>query len=130
MPYPPEYILAAAQQIRPQLPELLGEQAPECDRQLAALLDQIRDGQPVHQQILELLAKPEATRTQLNEILSVTRSYSKGFNPLPGDPPPLPQPPMYECPYGDYSWERLSIADPIPPCPNHDCSLVLKGTTP
>ena len=71
MSYSPEAIFEAAHSIRPYLSELLGaELAIEVSQKLVELLTQAAKGQPVENQILELLASHDSTREWLGSRLN------------------------------------------------------------
>ena len=71
MSYSPDAIFEAAHSIRPYLSELLGaELAIEINQKLVELLTQAAKGQPVENQILELLASHDSTREWLGSRLN------------------------------------------------------------
>ncbi|XGV97801.1 MAG: hypothetical protein ACAF41_02480 [Leptolyngbya sp. BL-A-14] len=141
--YTSEDVLRAAREIRDQLPELLGEEYTQLiDQPLLDLLIQADDGQPVDNQILELLASQEATRLWMLEFLKkenklpadITKDVTRGGWRPPGNIfPPTENgdgtnPYLYFCPHlgCNYTWERSDIAEPVGTCPIHDCELVQK----
>ncbi|HEY9659603.1 MAG TPA: hypothetical protein V6C65_14180 [Allocoleopsis sp.] len=115
--FDPEEILECARAIRPFLPELLGAEAEQVDRQLAELLAQAKVGQQVDAQILELLKSHSKTRQWAAEFLS-PKEVPKGFDRLPGNMDSVSAQ-KYVCPQGDYIWYRRSVGVPIPICPSH-----------
>ncbi len=112
-----EDVLEGARAIRPYLPDLLGETAAECDRQLADLLAQAQQHQAVDTQILTLLKGNPKTLQWLKEFLA-TPAISKGFERLPGSSGAVSAP-KYVCPQGDYVWYQRSAGIPVPTCPTH-----------
>jgi len=71
--FQPEDILEGGRSIRPFLPELLGNDAVQVDKQLAELLAKAMAGQQVEQQILEILKSHPDTRNWIAEFLSNTK---------------------------------------------------------
>lgn len=110
-------ILEGARLIRSYLPELLGDQAPAVDRDIAALLALAQQGETVDEPLLTLLKDHEATYLWMGEYLS-TQQVAKGFEPLPGRSGAIAAP-KYTCPQGDYVWYQRSAGQPIPHCPSH-----------
>lgn len=110
-------ILEGAREIRAYLPELLGDQAPAVDRDLAALLAQAQRGETVDDLLLRLLKDHEATYLWMGEYLS-TRRVAKGFESLPGRSGAIAAA-KYICPEGDYVWYQRSTGQTIPRCPTH-----------
>jgi hypothetical protein len=116
-------VLEAAQAIRPHLPDLVGEEAEEVDRELRQLLARAETGETVKIDILRVLSHRDATRQWANHLLNVPerdRSYER--------PPGKAQAvsvPKYICPKGDGPpWYRFSIGDQVPLCPNHRIPLI------
>lgn len=121
---PESTILEAAKSIRQFLPDLLGEQAPEVDHQLADLLNRHQAGEPMENQVTNLLASHPPTREWMYNFLAAdaVQTRSLGYNPLPGIP--KIDAPRYVCPQGDYIWHHIDSSDPIPACPTHHCPLI------
>jgi hypothetical protein len=121
-------VLETAQAIRPYLPELVGDQADEVDRELNELLGQADAGKSVKIPILKVLRRHDATREWANKLLKVPlqdRSYER----LPGRRQ-IPAVPMYGCPEGDGEpWYRFSVAEEIPRCPKHDVPFVPRAVS-
>ncbi|MBD2344906.1 hypothetical protein [Anabaena subtropica] len=122
MAFQPEDILEGGRSIRPFLPELLGNDAVQVDKQLAELLAQAKAGQQVEQQILEILKSYPDTRNWIAEFLS-EQQVSKGFQQLPGSGEALSAQ-KYICPQGDYVWYRRVVGATIPTCPTHGVLLI------
>ncbi|MHC0066939.1 hypothetical protein ACWATR_29185 [Nostoc sp. UIC 10890] len=123
MVFEPEDILEGTRLIRPFLPELLGDDAVQVDRQLSELLAQAKAGQQVHDQIFEILKSYPDTDDWMAEFLS-EKPITKGFDPLPGKGQPISAS-KYRCPQGDdYSWYRRSVGTAIPNCPTHNVPLI------
>jgi len=116
-----EDILEGTRSIRPFLPELLGDDAVQVDRQVAELLAQAKAGQQVHEQILELLKSYPDTRTWMAEFLSETQ-VSKGFDRLTDQGQPISGS-KYTCPEADYVWYRRVVGETVPTCPTHGVLL-------
>ncbi|MBN8564857.1 MAG: hypothetical protein J0L70_30450 [Leptolyngbya sp. UWPOB_LEPTO1] len=112
--FTPERIRQIAQAIQPQLPELLpADIAADLDFQLTALLKQANAGQPVEQQILDLLYRQEALRSQLQ------LETAKQFNPIPSNSAPIPTTTTFRCPHCDYT-DTVPQVGMIPePCSDH-----------
>ncbi|MEH1925121.1 hypothetical protein [Nostoc sp.] len=123
MVFEPEDILEGSRSIRPLLPEILGDDAVQVDRQLSELLAQAKAGEPVHEQILEMLKIYPDTRNWIAEFLS-KKQVSKGFEELPGKGQPISAS-KYRCPEGDdYTWYRRVVGAKIPNCPTHNVPLI------
>ncbi|MEH2214063.1 hypothetical protein [Nostoc sp.] len=122
MTFEPDDILEAGRSIRPFLPELLGNDAVQVDKQLAELLAQAKAGQEVDKQILEILKSQPDTRNWIAEFLS-EKQVSKGFEPLPGKGQAISAQ-KYICPQGDYVWYRRIVGATIPICPTHGVLLI------
>lgn len=122
---PESNILEAAKSIRQFLPDLLGEQAPAVDHQLAELIIRHQAGEPMENQVTSLLASHSSTRQWMRNFLGADaeQTRSLGYNPLPGIP--TIDAPRYACPQGDYLWHHIDSSDRIPLCPTHHCPLIL-----
>jgi hypothetical protein len=115
--FKPEDVLEGTRSIRPYLPDLLGTEAEEVDRQLAELLEKANTEQKVDQQILEILKSRPKTRNWMAEFLS-PKQQSKGWQQLPGSSGAVSAR-KYVCPQGDYVWYRRSAGILVPSCPTH-----------
>lgn len=123
MVFEPEDILEGSRSIRPLLPEILGDDAVQVDRQLSELLAQAKAGEPVHEPILAMLKSYPDTRNWIAEFLS-KKQVSKGFEELPGKSQPISAS-KYRCPEGDdYTWYRRVVGAKIPNCPTHNVPLI------
>jgi len=128
--YETEDILQAARAIRPRLNNLLGTEAETVAQQLDKLLAQADTGQVVGDNILELLSEYQATRQEMNARLS--KEEFKNYSPLNGDSSKPVATSEYICPdkagctCGKYptGWDRHSIEDAIPNCPNLNKALI------
>jgi len=120
--FDPEDVLECARSIRPFLPDLLGSEAENFDRQLADLLALSKTRTPVNTKILELLTSHPKTRQWAAEFLASQPTSkganSRGYERLPGSSDAVSAP-KYACPQGDYVWYRRSVGIPIPVCPTH-----------
>jgi hypothetical protein len=125
-----EDVLESARSIRPELPELLDEEADFFDQQLADLLAQANAGQAVEQPILDLLNCHDKTRKWVGEFLNKPL-LPKGpllpgapeFQPLPGYSP-AQSTIKYVCPVGNDFTRRLRSGEPVPICRTHQVALV------
>lgn len=116
-------LLELAEAIRPDLPAL----APDTADQLDELLDQLRFGEPVNDDVLELLTSTAPLRRRVNELLPSEADAEKGgadygFQEMPGHGEPVAAT-SYVCPHGDYRYPVLEVGEPIPVCPNHKVPL-------
>jgi hypothetical protein len=133
-----ERILEVARSIRPYLPGLIGDEAPEVDRGLVDLLNGAAAGADVGEAVLELLMFRPATHTWAASVLAdeqhrppsvraaQERSAKRGFSPLPnpygGDPVDAEK---YVCPVdGNFVWWRTGVGEPVPQCPDHPGSTL------
>lgn len=124
----PEEILEAARSIRPFLSQLLDPQdAQSVDSQVAALLARAKAGETVDLQLADVLAERDATRQWMREFLESDRESllraEKSYQPLPGNPSPIPGLVKYVCPEGDFVWYLSREGEEIPKCPTHDIPL-------
>jgi hypothetical protein len=121
--YTPGELVKAASAIRSRLPELLGAEAAQVERELAELLDRVQHGEPVEGLIALLLAAREPTRQEMQKML-LSEGEATRYSPLPGAPAP-PRPPKYVCPAEGchHVWYRHQMG-PIPACPVHRMPLV------
>jgi hypothetical protein len=116
-------VLDAAQAIRPHLPDLVGEEAEEVDRELQRLLARAETGEMVRIDILRVLSHRDATRQWANDLLKVPQR-DRSYEPPPGKVQAVTVP-KYICPKGDGTpWYRFSISDQVPLCPNHRIPLI------
>jgi hypothetical protein len=117
-------LVELAETIRPELPML----APDAVGQLDRLLDQLRSGEPVNDDVFELLTSTAPLRQRVNEILPADEDVEKGganygFQEMPGHGEPVGAT-IYGCPHGDYRYPVLEVGEPIPVCPSHKVPLV------
>ena len=116
-------VLDAAQAIRPHLPDLIGEEADQVDRQLEQLLTRAETGEKVKIDILRLLSRRDTTREWANRLLKVPQQY-RSYERPPGRLQRVSVP-KYVCPEGDGApWYRFTVGDQVPLCPNHNVLLV------
>jgi hypothetical protein len=119
-------VLEAGRAIRWYLPSLVGEEAPQLDREIADLLNAARRGEDVADQVVDLLAARTATHVWAAQLLGdpglrppeVRGLQDRGFQGLAGEPG-IVDAMKYICPEGDYVWYRLSVGDPVEECPTH-----------
>ncbi|GAA4091809.1 hypothetical protein [Actinomadura miaoliensis] len=112
-----EDVLRAAEALRRFLPELVGDAAPELDRELGALLERGRAGESVKVPVLRLLSGYDATREWMRRALDVPTKY-RTFQPHPGRTR-LPAV-RYACPRCGQEWYRFSVLDEVPSCPDDE----------
>lgn len=122
-------IVDVAKKIRPFLPDLVGDDAPEYDRVIAGLIADSRDGRDVTAQLSEVLTRSAATHAWAARVLEDDRRLpprvlERGFQPLPGYGEVIDAE-RFECPDGDYVWYRMSVGDTVPSCTTHHRLLVL-----
>jgi hypothetical protein len=114
-------IREVAEQIRGELPELLGADAPSVVRELDACLDRGDEDD-----LLALLTRHERTRERMDELLpEQLAAGERGFSQLPGHTPEPPPGTIYRCPRGDYEWPAFEVGEEIPECPQHHIPLIL-----
>ncbi len=122
-------ILELARSIRPYLHELLpAPAAGDLDAELGSLLAGQAAERSVPDVILERLRQHESTHVWASEFLANglppdVADVEKGYSPLPGMGAPI-SPAKYACPFGDYTWYRRDIGQPVPRCATHDIALV------
>lgn len=117
-------ILDIAHEIRPLLPELLGEEAEVVDQALAGLLERAESGEDVNYEIRVLLGKYAATdRWKRNRLKGNSFDISgETYSPLPGKHG-TPDAVEYACPVPGCSsqhWFPVDAGDVIPSCEIHD----------
>jgi hypothetical protein len=115
-------VLDAARAIRPHLPDLVGDEANDVDRELQRLLARAETGENVKTDVLELLRQRDKTRQWANALLKVPPQY-RSYERQAGRVQRVSVP-KYSCPQGYYVWYRFSIGDQVPLCPNDGSSLV------
>ena len=126
-------IVEIAEAIRPELPRLVGEEAPSMGAKLTeavALARAAPDPEArarAEDALYELLASHDRTREELDRRLPEI-DEERGYDPLAGTGDPVAAD-RYECPRGDYAWPVFSLDDPPPPdrCPVHQIPLVFKA---
>ena len=115
-------IVNIIQSLRPQLTELIGDQAPDVDRQLADLLTQIETEPDAQDRIVTLLRSYQPVMDWVDQNFQehlpkgVTRST---FDLLAGDPSSV-HATRYICPECGSSWFRRHVSQAPEPCTDHD----------
>ena len=89
-PPSPEEIVRAGRAILPELPTLLGDDAPEVRHRLQLLLARAERGEPVTDEIVELLRSRSATRVRLTDLLSFEEHVAAASATTTAAPPPSP----------------------------------------
>jgi hypothetical protein len=113
-------ILKVADTVAPELPRLLGSEAPAFGRMLSELAAQARssEGQAARMQsedeIYKLLASRDETRERMDQLLPEVQE-ERGWAPVLGHSAPVPAD-RWICPEQDctYNFPVLSIDDPTP----------------
>ena len=122
-------LLEIAREIRPRLPNLLGEQAETVDQALAKLLERAEAGEDVDYEIRVLLGKHEATddwkrdRLRENSLDDLESTCPRSGSSLAGDIANTPNVAKYACPIEGCSsllWFPVDVSDPIPVCETHN----------
>lgn len=127
---PPEEseILKVVTKLTPELPELLGSDAPVFGRVLSEFAEQARVSEDpavradAEDEIYNLLASREGTRERMDQLLPEEQE-ERGWAPVVGHSGPVPAD-RWVCPRKacTYNFPVLSIDDPVPPpesCPVH-----------
>ncbi|MDM9584868.1 hypothetical protein [Nostoc sp. GT001] len=115
-------ILETALAIRPQLSQLLGNEAGEQMRQeLDQLLQQFQAGESIENSIWELLTNKRATRTWVTQFQQKDVTQ-KGLNRLPGNISDISAP-EFKCPQCEYTWSSDRVGRPTPLCKVHKVPL-------
>jgi hypothetical protein len=116
-------VLQAANDIRPELEELLGAEAPAVDAQLETLLAEPSTTADAALRIEKVLRDKGPTRGWLYKRLEVAGFLDpeKDFQQMPG--PPTVSPLRYVCPRGDYDYFPARAGARIPLCPTHHVPL-------
>ncbi|MET7326726.1 hypothetical protein [Nonomuraea sp. NPDC005650] len=111
-----------ADRLLAELPALLppGDVATVAE-ELSGLVERGRAGEPVEEELLDVLHRHPALRRRAAELAG-------GESGLGVQPPPglgrAPMPPRYVCPQDGYEWFHLDLSDPVPACPNDGVPLV------
>ncbi|MFB4285512.1 hypothetical protein ACBJ59_60370 [Nonomuraea sp. MTCD27] len=127
-------LLEAARTVRPYLPDLIGDAAPQVDQEICRLLDAARAGADVAFELNATLSQTMALHLWKEEVLAdelhrppelqsrtVRRSAGR---PSPGDGEDIDAT-KYVCPVErDYIWWRQSPGDQVKLCPDHEVPLV------
>ena len=117
---PEPTIRDVAEQIQAELPGLMGTEAADVGRELAAALD----GED-EDEIFAVLTSREPTRERLDALLPEDlASGERGFDPLPGISSKPSEAVWFRCPEGDYEWPAFDVGESPPLCPHHQIPLV------
>ncbi len=122
-------ILKVASTVGPELPGLLGSDAPAFARMLAELAAQVRSSEDpaartqAEDELYQLLASRDETRERMDQLLPEEQE-ERGWAPMLSHSSPVPAD-RWICPEQDctYNFPVLSIDDPTPPpqfCPVHE----------
>jgi hypothetical protein len=117
-------LVELAEVMRPELPELAPDAVPELD----VLLDRLKSGEPVDDDVFELLTRTGPLRRRVNHLLPAEEDVAKGgagynYQEMPGHGEPVAAA-MYICPEGDYRYPVLEVGEQVPPCPKHNIPLI------
>lgn len=125
-------LLEVARTIRPYLTTLVGDEAPEYDREIVTLLSEAASGAEVDDRIVNLLSRSSVTRNWAAQVLEdelhrppeLQPVRERAFEPLPGRGEPVGAQ-KYVCPEdGNFVWWRRSVGIPVRKCPDHHVLLV------
>jgi hypothetical protein len=116
--------------IRQEMADLVGsDAAPLIGARVDDLLERLRAGQPVDDELFEVLTDDAAIRRRVLELLpatvDTTKDSSLGLNPLPGYGEAVAAT-IFACPYGDYRYPEIEVGEPIPLCPAHHVKLLVE----
>ncbi|MFC6084126.1 hypothetical protein [Sphaerisporangium aureirubrum] len=130
-------LLDAARTIRPYLPSLIGETAPDVDRKICALLEAARSGKSVDGELAELFRSSRKLYVWKEKMLADNRRRPPELQGsgegeprrggtgavLDGDGDAYDAQ-KYVCPRdGNYVYWRQSLGDQVPPCPDDNSLL-------
>jgi hypothetical protein len=123
-------LLEAARAVRSELPLLVGSDWRSLDRELAGVITATNRSDD---DLVTVLDRNPAVGAWVADFLVRVRSGTSAFETERGSgasPPPgdagLLLPPRYACPIdGEFVQYRMSGAQPIAVCPDHDVTLVL-----
>jgi hypothetical protein len=132
-------LFAAAREVRPYLPDLLGAEANAVDGTLARVLLSTAPGPAKLSEIQTVFSSYERLVDWVGQFMtgglippefmaSVSRGHAvgSGFTPgvdLPGKDAQRPGV-RFTCPNGDFTWYVLRLGEPVPDCPTCDLALV------
>jgi hypothetical protein len=113
-------VVTGARAIRPELHNLLGEDASEVDRRLEELLDRADRDATVYVEITKLLSERPPTREWMRTYLGVGASAAveQGYEPMLGSRG-AQRAIKYICPRGDSPYFMAHVGDKVPDCPVH-----------
>jgi hypothetical protein len=117
----------AGRVIRPYLPELLVEEAPDFEARLLELL-KASDQAETEAKLADLFQTNDATHTWVASFIEtrvppdlagpLERSTDGGYDELKGEIVAAPQ--GYACPVDKlFVWYRVEVSQPVPECPDH-----------
>ena len=124
MSYTREQILHTVNLLQPQLSTL-----PNLSLELQSLVTQLEKGQPVENEILELLASDDRLREQALNLLNTNgqQNTTKSVT-LPGNSPPIASTLRYQCSECNKLLKSPQL-NLIPKCPTHPAAQVTAITT-
>ncbi|GAA2692961.1 MULTISPECIES: hypothetical protein [Actinosynnema] len=128
-----EDVVAAARAVRSDLPTLVGDvHSAFLERELAAMLARADNGEPVADDILDLLTPHDRVLVRLRDLLPATPDAERGldsgalgttyssahFSQLPGVAAPTAEI-LYRCGFCDYAYPVFEAGEPVPEsCPD------------
>ena len=113
-----EMVLEAAAVVHEELRSAGDEDARRLRSRLEPLLERAAAGQPVADEVLEVLTADAGTRQRVAGLLADTDDdgVRSGFSGLPGLPAGSPAP-VFSCSTCDYRWPSFEVGEPVPECP-------------
>jgi len=128
-------VLSLVETIRPEIPRLLGAQtAASTLADLDPLVERLRTGEPLGDEIFELLTGHDALRRRVDQLLApeldavkhidvAGLTGSPAYTELPGHGEVVAAA-VFVCPHGDYRFPVLEVGETVPDCPVHAVPLV------
>lgn len=113
-----EVVLQAAAVVHEELRSAGDEDARRLRGRLEPLLERAAAGQPVADEVLEVLTADDDTRQRVADLLADADDdgVRSGFSGLPGLPHGSPAP-IFACRTCDYSWPAFEVGEPARDCP-------------
>ena len=119
-------IVQVAETLQPQATQYL---TPDQNTQLQTLITQAKSGQPVENDILEILASHEQLREQASNLLENLNAVTdlRGFDPLASDSALVTNSLIYRCSKCDYITDIPFLGMTPDPCPDHPTTALISG---
>lgn len=114
--------------IQQEMADLVGpDAAPLIGARVDDLLERLRAGEPVDDELFQVLTDEAAVRRRVLELMpamvDTTKDSSPGLSPLPGYGEAVAAT-IFACPHGDYRYPQIEVGEQLPLCPNHHVELV------